>query len=317
MLAGACSQNRSACSTSSTCARSATDTARGCGRRGGRGGLGGAGERRWTRYQLKRGWPTARHALAVPTIGDSVAMTTSTAALTRWAGSGRSARWAGSWRCWPQARTAARRGPLDLQHLGLLGKLLAQPGVLGLQPGQLPLQRIGRRAATPRGLAQRGQRALVALLAPFGEQRGVQALAAQQGALPLLVELLVLTPGSAACRRPGTGVVAGAAPAPGVGHLVHGCSLRPHLGGGHRRHLSGWSSLARHSPIPLRQASHERLTQRDAACLRRSGHRIDGDGARDRCTRLLRPEPPAPAGPSSWVVITFSTSSSRPSAGRR
>jgi hypothetical protein len=58
------------------------------------------------------------------------------------------------------------------------------------QPGGLALQRVDRRPA--RWLAQRLQRAPVALLAPFGQQRGGQALASQQRALALTVQGLVL-----------------------------------------------------------------------------------------------------------------------------
>jgi hypothetical protein len=60
---------------------------------------------------------------------------------------------------------------------------------LGLQADKLTRQRLGRRAAAP--LLERLERALVALLAPLGEQRGVLGLAAQQCALALLVEPLI------------------------------------------------------------------------------------------------------------------------------
>lgn len=45
-----------------------------------------------------------------------------------------------------RARWFRQRGefPLDLQHLGLAGQLVTQPGVVGLQPGQFPLVGVGR-----------------------------------------------------------------------------------------------------------------------------------------------------------------------------
>jgi transposase len=79
---------------------------------------------------------------------------------------------------------------------------------------------------------------LVTLLAPLGDQRGVQALAPEQRALAGLAELLVLgqdpqlVGGRVLAWRPGPlGDF-------GVGHLVHTASLRPQLGGGHRGHRS-------------------------------------------------------------------------------
>src|SRR5215218_4313445 len=106
----------------------------------------------------------------------------------------------------------------------------------------LPGQRVDRWAAT--ALLQGRQRALVALLAPLRDQRGVQALAPEQGALASLVELLVLLqdPQLVGSRvgawRPGPlGHLR-------VGHPLHAPSVRPQLGGGHRRHRLWWSSLA-------------------------------------------------------------------------
>jgi hypothetical protein len=59
-----------------------------------------------------------------------------------------------------------------------------------MQPGDLLVAGIGR---LPAGrLGQRLQRTSVALLAPLGDQRGAQALPAQQRALAGLVEALVL-----------------------------------------------------------------------------------------------------------------------------
>src|SRR6266508_3284641 len=79
---------------------------------------------------------------------------------------------------------------LDLDDLAGLTELGGQALVLPPQPGVLPLHRVGRRASLRRG--QRRQRPPVALLAPFGDPRGVQALPAQQRALAGLVQPLVL-----------------------------------------------------------------------------------------------------------------------------
>src|SRR5919204_2352999 len=79
---------------------------------------------------------------------------------------------------------------LDLDHLAGLIQLAGQALVLPAQPGVLPLHRINRRPA--RGRTQRLERASVTLLAPLGDQRGVQPLATQQRALAGLVQPLVL-----------------------------------------------------------------------------------------------------------------------------
>jgi hypothetical protein len=89
---------------------------------------------------------------------------------------------------------AKQRGefPLDLDHFGLAGELVAQPGVVAPQPGVLACHRVDRWTAAALGLAERGQRTLVALFAPLGDQPGLQPLAPQQRALASLVELLLL-----------------------------------------------------------------------------------------------------------------------------
>ena len=136
MLAGAASQNRSACRTSSTCACSAGVSARSCGRGAGRSGRGGAGDRRWWRYQLERGHPSARHAPVVPTIGDSLVMATSTAMLSSWSDWsgrwGRSARWLRVGAAGREPGTHRGEFPLDLQHLGLPSQLVTQASVLAI-----------------------------------------------------------------------------------------------------------------------------------------------------------------------------------------
>jgi hypothetical protein len=79
---------------------------------------------------------------------------------------------------------------LDLDHLAGLGELGLKPLVLLAQPGDLLVAGIGRLA--PGRLGQRLQRTTVTLLAPLGDQRGVQALTAQQRPLGGLVQPLVL-----------------------------------------------------------------------------------------------------------------------------
>src|SRR6266700_7160828 len=117
--------------------------------------------------------------------------------------------------------------------------------------------------ATTRILAQRLQRATVTLLAPLRDQRGVQAFAAQQRALAGLVEPLVLGKDA---QLVGGGVLA-RRPRPSrhlrIGMALHLVSARPDLHSSSCHGLAG-SSLALHSPISARQASHMRLTRRAA-----------------------------------------------------
>jgi hypothetical protein len=110
--------------------------------------------------------------------------------------------------------------------------------------------RVDRRAATASALAERGQCALVTLLAPLRDQRGVQALAAQQRALAGLVELLVLgkdaqlVGGRVLAWRPGRSGTSGRGRTPFVQSVPTPA----------RRSSSPsvwWSSLALHSPIQL------------------------------------------------------------------
>jgi hypothetical protein len=73
---------------------------------------------------------------------------------------------------------------LDLDHPAGLVELGCKPLVLLAQPGDLQVAGIGRLA--PRRGGQRLQRTTVALLAPLGDQRRVQALAPQQRTLAVL-----------------------------------------------------------------------------------------------------------------------------------
>jgi hypothetical protein len=97
-------------------------------------------------------------------------------------------------------------------------------------------------------------------------------------------------PGCAACRRPDTGAAAAAARALRIGCGVHAASVRPHLRSGHRRHrLVVVLSRPPHSPIPARQASHERLTRRDMARARQHEHApVGGRRTIDRLTDAQR-----------------------------
>jgi len=79
---------------------------------------------------------------------------------------------------------------LHLDHGPGLVQLRGQPLILPPQPGQIAISSI--RCRVSGGLAQRLQRALVTLLAPGTDQRGVQAFAAQQRALAGPVQRLVL-----------------------------------------------------------------------------------------------------------------------------
>src|SRR6266536_2455299 len=163
-------------------------------------------------------------------VGSTVALSSSRA----WRPSGRSARWDRRRRCWLRAWKQRGAFPLGLQHPGLAGQLVPQPGVVGPQPRDLPLARVDRWAATTRALAQRLERATVTLLAPLTDQRRVQALAAQQRALAGLVQPLVL---SQHAQLVGGRVLA-RWPRPSrylrVGQELHSVSPRSDLHGGHR-----------------------------------------------------------------------------------
>src|SRR6266511_1326063 len=178
-VAGASSTWAGLLSTWRSSVRSTSDSARDWAW-GARSGVGGGGLWRWRRYQRARASPTAAHPARTPTSGTSSA--------TAW--SIISSRPRSPGRCRWRAAPTAPRVSLDLDHLAGLAELCLQALVLLAQPGDLLLAGVSRLAS--RRLGQRLQRPAVTLLAPLGDQGGVQALTPQQRTLALLVQPLVL-----------------------------------------------------------------------------------------------------------------------------
>jgi hypothetical protein len=193
--------------------------------------------------RVRRAWPAQRPARG----GDPDHWRQDMTAWSTAAISGSGARPGPGWpgrRCRWRACQAARRvppGPRSPWPGGRAGRAAGR----FLRPGGRSRGPAGRPAADPAGCPHRLRPARpcpAACATPKSARCTAPPGAAAHPCRPCRAART--RPGSAACRRPGSYAVGGCARDLGVGRLGHAISVRPHLRGGHRRHVLWCPCLA-------------------------------------------------------------------------